>query len=199
MSGARLQSGGQLRNIFPYYVVGETRLTLTIPVAFTSEGKTKISPKTANIPFDMGPDKSDRNFIVINGLSVVARGDAGTTTQVHGFLFYLTPLAQKVYLLALDATLATPIGFNNPGIYMPSFPYNADSVDNVGEIGFENVASVAGTATNLVLHVGLNLGIYGVFAEPDWNAISEGFKHEHTGLNSMREGDLSDIDWRQDR
>ncbi len=192
MSGAQLEAAGQIRNIFPYYCTVESRLTVTIPVAFTVTGEQPIAIKPTDIPYDLGPDKSGRVFVVLNGVTVLVTANAGTTSQANGFIYYRSPNAKKIYLVAVGGVIAAPYAVNNPNSFMPPFPFGAEGLDNLGYIGFENSGSVAGTAANIIFQIGLNIGMYGDYAEPNWNNY---FSHEHSGLPAIQEGDLSDIDW----
>ncbi len=185
MSGARLETLGQVRNVYPYVSNKGVSLLLTVPVA-TFRAETPIAMDRSEIPFNLGPDKSSRVYVTILGINYIVSGDAGTTSIASGAIYYRNG-GKFHYLHSVSSTLATALAFNHERVITPSQALFADSVDNIGYIGFENYLSVAGTATNLLFSIRLNIGLYGDYAEPNWTELFTLPVHDHIGLSNYRD------------
>jgi len=183
MSGARLQALGQVRNVYPFIVSNSARVSLAVPVS-TFLGEIAVPMYKADIPFDLGPDKSGRVFVTLNGVHLLLSVDAGTTTRVSGFLYYRIG-GRKTYIVAIASTLATSGVQNIDTTLSPNMPIMAESVDNIGYFGFENAGSAAGTAATITFDIAANFGLYGDYAEPDWNTLFKQQVHEHYGVNEL--------------
>lgn len=164
MSGARLETGGQVRGVAPFLVTE----MLTAAPAF---GGTVSVPLTSNkrLPFGIGPDKSGRVYPCINGLSIILTADSyvGTPTIV-GTLQWRDDSGAYV-LAAIAQVLTAPIAINHVNLrIIPAMPYYADAVNKIGSIEFVNLASaLGGTATAITATCYINMGYYGDYGEQD--------------------------------
>lgn len=181
MSGARLEALGQVRNVFPFAVSVGIRANLVIPVA-TFIGETPLTVDKAEIPFNLGPDKSSRVYVCLNGLTCSVLADAGITTRISGSIYYRNG-GRRIYLGGINQTLNGVSLFNFDCLASHPYPIMSDSVDNIGSIGFDvGQSTLPGTATNVNVVVWVNVGLYGDYAEPDWKKVMSLPKHDHIGL-----------------
>lgn len=190
MSGARLEANGQVRHAFPYIVNEGFRVNLTLTVANGFVDRQPIA-FTGQLPFDIGPDKSGRVFLLINGVYIAVRVDAGTTTNLRGALYFQGLDGRKVYLQSFSQTVST-VGSAFPGgstLIVPPQTITADKLSPLGYLGFEDNGSTIGTATEIDLANWFNIGFYGDYSEPNWKELFDVAKHEHTGLSAFRESE----------
>lgn len=182
MSGARLETLGQVRNVYPYATNTGITVAIAVPVA-TFAGEAALRIDRSEIPFDRGPDKSARTFMVLSNLTAIISVNAGTTTQLNGFIYYRGNDGRRMQLAAIAATIAAPTALNSLVRLTPALPITAESVDNIGYLGFTDSGSTAGTATTVTITANINVGMYGDYAEVDFTELLGLRNHEHLGMD----------------
>lgn len=173
MSGAKLQTVGQIRDSFPFMVSIGKRIRLTMTPS-NMVPKTKINVSDIHIPFDTGPDKSARVFIAINNVNIFQSADIYTPTapSITGTVYYLSPNGIKIFIGPLFGSFTAPWGYGYNVAVASPFPMNGERLDNIGELGFEDVSSNIGSATQMFIDVLINIGFYAEYAEFDMDKLT---------------------------
>lgn len=181
LTGGRLQAAGQVRN--SYNIIHDT---LAVPLNWTSgTASARLSfPSNWKLPFDIGPDKSSKVYLYIGGGELILSADSfvGNPT-LDGILYYAQPNEKKIALLAVHQQLAANVALSVERAFIPEYAFNADAIDNLGSLVFENIASaLGGTATFIRVNARINIGFYGIYSEPDYDVLNRVPPHEHSGL-----------------
>jgi hypothetical protein len=186
MTGARLETSGQIRNSYPY--IASTSVAASLTLSGSSFGTQSLITFSERLPFDATPDKSGRVFMCINGvfLRVTAQAFTPTAPTISGWIFYQTLEGKKIYLTALEASFSAAFSESNPTIKLsPDTSFNAQNLNAIGYLGYEDIATSLGSATSITISAKFNLGFYGDYSEPDWEQLFQRQQHEHTGLPAI--------------
>ncbi len=161
MSGAGLETAGQIRNVLPYLV---TESISVAPVYSATPAAASVAITTGKrLPFGIGPDKSGRVYPCINGVYVVVSADSYVGSPLAVGTLQWRDSATSYVLCALANALTAPIAINLPDVQIIPFnPYMADAINDLGRLEFVNIASaLGGTATAITFTVYMNIGYYG--------------------------------------
>jgi len=183
MSGAQLENAGQVRNIYPHMTNYETDTTLSITASGARDWTAAIAVPS-RVPFDTGPDKPSRVFIVLSNLTALISHDAPASINMFGFLNYQAPDGRKHLIAGMALTPATGINtaLNFDRIIVPLYSFNADALNNLGSLCYTAIVTGLGGGTAITMRCVVNIGLYGDYAEPEWNELFRMREHEHTGL-----------------
>lgn len=194
MNGARLQSNGQVRN-FPYFADESYQITVqwsTAAPTILARSSAEIV-NTRNLPFDKGPDKSGRLFMVLNGYSIIVKADAFTPTapQVSGYVYFRTNEGKRILLASpVQIFNSLAVGINSDRLIAIPSPLFAGEVTTLGFIEWVNENSVNGSmAGNNNMVVTLNIAFYGDYAEPNWNCMHNDI---HTAVEKLHPYDYAE-------
>lgn len=173
MSGAGVQTAGQVRNIYPYLTYRNIGASFTVINAGSAIQSPVYSDvvDTFDIPFDYGPDKAGRVFIVINGVGItVTGGTYQANDRLIANLYFVDSNGQNHLLYTFSNTI---IGFGvfSPIVICPLGPLFSNKINRIGQVLFENKGSIITTAASQTLEYKLNIGYYGDFAEYDFDKL----------------------------
>lgn len=185
MSGAQLQTAGQVRNAYPFImrrsISADLELVSTVPVL---NSYTRIAlTENLDVPFDYGPDKAGRVYIVINGVGIIVSADVYAAAGViAGEILYEDTFGTQYLLYSLGDTLPNAKAYNHQltlGLYAPLFSNNPGVI---GYLVWSNVASAIGALDNVIAQVTLNIGYYSDYAEYDFNELKKCEHHHYHGI-----------------
>ncbi len=196
MSGAQLQTAGQVRNSFPYIARQAMNANLTLITAapaINTYARVTL-PNTLDLPFNYGPDKAGRVYTVINGFSVIltAAGYAAAGI-IAGSLYFQDTFGTEYLMLALGDTLPNARAYNSNvllGTYAPLF---SDKPENIGALVWRNNVSVLSTLTNVTATCIFNIGYYGDYAEFDLSNLAKCEHHHYHGVDRQLETDQTKV------
>lgn len=184
MTGARLENAGSTRLTYP----NMSNFSIDKSLSITATGARDWSVAlTSNeiLPFDATPDKSPRVFVVIKDVTILITNDAAANGALFGFLNYQTPDGRKHVIGAMNLTALVSTQ-NNVASYdrtiAPLYSFNARNIDNLGSFTFTAIQTGLGGGTAITLRIVANIGLYGDYAEPDWERLFKMQLHEHSGL-----------------
>jgi len=174
MSGAQLQTAGQIRNGFPYMAgFGLTGTIQVVNAVIVSKASSKLV-WIKDVPFDSGPDRGGRVFVAINSFSIIITGNPLTGGDfLAGDLYYRGVGGNRLHLLSVVHNLQYMGTYRRDGIIVSSDPLFADKVNDVGIIEWEDNASLITTSDAIILNYRLNIGFYSDYKEFDMERLHE--------------------------
>jgi hypothetical protein len=182
MSGAQLQTAGQIRNSFPYIArraVNANLTLITAAPAINAYSRVTI-PEALDLPFNYGMDKGGRVYTVINGFSVIlsAVGYAAAGI-IAGSLYFQDILGIEYLMLSLGDTLPNAKAYNSNIMLSTYTPIFTNNPENIGSLVWRNTASVLSTLTNVTANCVFNIGYYSDYAEFDFTELNKCEHHHH--------------------
>jgi hypothetical protein len=196
MSGALLETAGQLRDAYPFVVQKALSATLQLVTAAPAVNSVAYSSVQdgRDLPFDYGPDKPGRLFPVICGFGVLITSAVyNAAGLLVGNIFWQDTGGNEVHLLSLADFLPNQIKFNSERIVTPYVPLFAGQVDFIGKLVWRNDSTVISTLSNTVAKVTLNIGYYGDYAEYDFNQLKKCEHHHYHGVTEKPDVDMTPV------
>lgn len=165
MSGASLQTAGQLRNVYP--IISSQGISVSTVLSAVTTVFTDI-PLTRQLPFDSTPDKSERVFIVLKDIFLVINADIYTgNPRLCKALAFIDESGNKHYIGPIGETFNGPFVVSFPSVISPEMAYNAQYINRLGRIEYGEVSSAMGDATAITVRLYANVGLYGNYAMND--------------------------------
>lgn len=170
MPGARFQNTARVRNSYPWSVNYGQRINMAVVSVAADNEVPLLYPTTVRMPFDAGPDRGSLVGIVVHDIKVICRANVYTPTApiISGIFYFRGIDGNKVYLPPIHETLVNigTVVETDTIITLPAYVAQENQL-NIGNYGFENLATAFGSAATLTLVSYLNIGLYPIYGETD--------------------------------
>jgi hypothetical protein len=155
--GANLEGAGQVRNIFPHLISTYVQETFNAVAVTTYTGTIEYNRE---LPFDSGPDRSARVFLVLSQIGYITIPSAlqAAIEQYSALLFWQSPDGEKFHLGSFSSDLMGDTAETIACTLMLPVPFFTSKPGVLGKLLLE-VQSLTGTAEVETI-VTLNIGFY---------------------------------------
>lgn len=197
MSGARLETAGQVRNGIPWITrkaIIPSALSLVSAVPAVQSYSIVTVSDGNDIPFDYGPDKPGRVFVAINGFSFIINATTyAAGGQLVGDIFWQDTGGLEIHLMTICDFLPNAIKLVSDRLFVAYTPLFSPNVDFIGKLVWKNNGTTIAALNNVNATARINVAYYSDYAEYDFNQLKKCEHHHYHGVEDKPEVDMTPV------